>query len=58
MVNLIVKAVANPLTILALTKFIKKYKTIAISYVMTLASGYKHERTLRVKKTESLYIKL
>ena len=58
MVNLAVKAVADPLTILALTEFIKKHKMIAISYVMTLASGYKHKRTLRVEQTESLYIKL
>ena len=58
MVNLTVKAVINSLTILALTEFIKKYKTVAANYVMTLASGYKHERTLRVKQTESLYKKL
>ena len=58
MVNLILKAVADPLAILALTKFIKKHKTVAASYIMTLASGYKHKRTLRVKQTESLYIKL
>ena len=58
MVNLIVKVVADPLTILALTEFIKKYKTVAINYIMTLASEYKHKRTLRVKQTESLYIEL
>ena len=58
MVNLAVKVVANSLTILALTEFIKKHKTVAINYIMTLASGYKHERTLRVKQTENLYIKL
>ena len=58
MVDLAVKAVTDPLTILALTEFIKKYKVIAVSYIMTLALGYKHKRTLRVKQTESLYIKL
>ena len=58
MVGLAVKAVADPLAILALTEFIKKYKTVAINYVMTLASEYKHERTLRVKQIKSLYIKL
>ena len=58
MFNLAVKAVMNPLAFLALTEFIKKHKTVAINYVMTLASGYKHERTLRVKQTENLYIKL
>ena len=58
MVNLAVKVVANPLAILALTEFIKKHKTVAINYVMTLASGYKHERTLRIKQTENLFIEL
>ena len=58
MINLIVKVVTYPLTILALTEFIKKYKTITINYIMTLASEYKHKRTLRVKQIESLYIKL
>ena len=58
MVNLAVKVVADPLAILSLTEFIKKHKTIAASYIMTLASGFKHKRTLRVEQTESLYIKL
>ena len=58
MVDLIVKVVADPPAILALIKFIKKYKTVAINYVMTLALGYKYERTLRVKQIESLYIEL
>ena len=58
MVDLAVKVVADLLTILALTEFIKKYKTVAINYVMTLISGYKHKRTLRVEQIESLYIKL
>ena len=58
MVNLIVKVVTDLLTILTLTEFIKKYKTVTINYVMTLASEYKHKRTLRVKQTENLYIKL
>ena len=59
MVDLTVKAVADPLTILALTEFVKKHKTVAASYIMmTLTSEYKHKRTLRVKQTESLYIKL
>ena len=49
MVDLIVKAVADPLTILALTEFIKKHKTVAINYIMTLTSEYKHERTLHIK---------
>ena len=58
MVDLAAKAVADPLAILSLTEFIKEHKIIAASYIMTLASGYKHERTLRVKQTESLYIEL
>ena len=58
MINLIVKVVTDLLAILALTEFIKKYKTVVASYIMTLASGYKYKRTLRVKQTESLYIKL
>ena len=58
MVNLAVKVVADPLTILALTEFIKKYKTVAINYMMTLTSGYKHRRTQGIKQTESLYIEL
>ena len=58
MVDLAVKAVADPLAILSLTEFIEEYKTIAASYIMTLASEYKHKRTLRVKQTESLYIEL
>ena len=45
MVGLIVKVVTDPLAILALTEFIKKYKIVTINYVMTLASGYKHEKT-------------
>ena len=58
MVDLIAKVVSDPLTILALTKFIKKHKTLTINYIMTLASEYKHKRTLRIEQTESLYIKL
>ena len=58
MVNLIVKVVTDLSAILALTKFTKKHKTVTINYVITLASGYKHKRTLYIKQTESLYIKL
>ena len=58
MVNLTVKVVTDPLTILVLTEFFKKYKTVAISYVMTLASEYKHKRTLRVEQIKSLYAEL
>ena len=58
MVDLTVKVVTDSLAILALTKFIKKHKTVAASYMMTLILEYKHKRTLRVKQTESLYIKL
>ena len=58
MVDLIVKVVADPLTILALIKFIKKYKIVAASYVVTLTSGYKHKWALYIKQIKSLYIKL
>ena len=58
MVDLIVRVVTDILTILALTEFIKKHKIIVISYIMTLTSGYKHKRTLRVKQIKSLYIKI
>ena len=54
MVDLIVKAVTDPLTILALTEFFKKYKTVAIK--ITLASGYKYKRVLYIEQTDSLYI--
>ena len=49
MVDLTVKVMTDPLNIQALIEFIKKYKTVAINYIMTLISEYKHERTLRVK---------
>ena len=58
MVDLAVKVVVNPLAILALTEFTKKHKTVAINYVITLTSEYKHKRMLRVKQTENLYIEL
>ena len=58
MVDLAVKVIADLLTILALTEFIKKYKTVAISYIMILISGYKYKRTLRIKQIKSLYIEL
>ena len=58
MVKLTVKVVTDLLTILALTEFIKKYKIVAASYIMTLALKYKYKRALYIKQTVSLYIKL
>ena len=49
MVDLIVKIVTDSLAILALMKFIKKYKTVAASYIMTLTLKHKYKRELRIE---------
>ena len=55
MVNLTVKVLIDPLTILALTEFMKKYKIVAASYIITLASESKYKRALYIEQIESLY---
>ena len=54
MIDLAERAVDDPLALPALTDFMETHRALAASYVMTLASGYEHEKALRNEQTEAL----